>query len=842
MLYDSADVDLKKELGSFPVLLEKIWEYEFRTVMTALFSAGLLFSNRNIESFKFDISLIKFPLKTVMMLEFFKKGLRESIEKKYINIFLIRSARCREVLQGYFRDNEIEFVDMEMFPDLIPGTPMFTDKLAICDSCFIKQYGINFYSENDINAIFNLTEKVSEEKIDDSFDPLQFFSSFRAGDYIVHKRHGIGIFNGIQKLNIAGVEKEFFAVSYSGGDKLFVPPEKAIQISKYIGKEGYTPSVSRLHSKKWESTKARIKKSVTVIARELVRLYAERKNAKGFEFKKIGTWMEELSDSFEFKETVEQQKAIDSVLNDMESSCPMDRVICGDVGFGKTEVAIRAAMKAVLNEKQVAVLVPTTILAKQHFLTFCERFRGFAVKIDFLNRFKTKSQQTAILRKLATGGLDIIIGTHRLLSKDVKFSDLGLLVIDEEHRFGVKHKEVLRKYRANIDTFSLTATPIPRTMNMALSGIRDLSIIMKPPAQRIPIITEVLQYDERVIKNACQHELDRGGQIFFMSNRIEGLDFYASVIQDLVPEAKICIAHGRLNEKELEKVYVDFMDQKYDILVSTSIIESGIDIPTCNTIIINNCQQLGLSQMYQIRGRVGRSNIQAYSYFLYPPGGLNNPMVKKRLEAISEFTELGAGFKVAIKDMELRGAGTVLGYEQSGHILTVGFEMYCEILKEAIEEQKSDTPTSKRDFDPEIEINVSALIPDTYIYDFNTKIQWYKRISSIRKVSFLWELFRDLSDEFGPVPTQTRNLFLIMEAKLRALKIGISKVSLKGDRLSFVLIEDFDILDDELQKLQKFNGIKKISSDLIIVHIGKRRIHKTFDVIKEFFAIFESRV
>jgi transcription-repair coupling factor len=825
----------------FSRFFDELMDYGFKTYLSAPFSAGLLGGlEYRPHSIKVNITPHRFPVRTGMVLEFFKKELREKIEKRYINLFLVKEKKVYQVLKSLFEEQKFIY-QTEDTRKLKGGIAYFLNNLVSSESFFLQDYGINIFSENDLKSVFHLEEKKKTE-ITPDFDPIKYFSQFREGDFVVHKNHGIAIFQGIKKLHFSdGGKREFLVLSYAKGDKLYVPPDKAYLVQKYIGEEGYTPKLNRLNSQAWTRTKEKIKKSVTVIAQKLVELYAKRMSARGFAFSKTGGWLDELEVSFPFQETPEQKKAIEAVLSDMEQPQPMDRLVCGDVGFGKTEVAIRAAMKAIINDKQVAVLVPTTILARQHFLTFSERFHPFPVKIDYLNRFKSRKEQKIILEKLANGDLDIVIGTHRLLSKDVKFRDLGLLIIDEEHRFGVRQKEKIRELRANVDTLALSATPIPRTLNMALSGIRELSIIMNPPSGRKPVQTVVSPYDENIIREAIERELERNGQVFFLSNRVESLKYYAGILERMFPDVKIAISHGQLREQELEQVYLDFLDKKIDILVTTAIIESGLDIPSCNTIIINNAHQLGLSQMYQLKGRVGRSNLQAYAYFLYPPHVIHNPIVRKRLEAIDEFRNLGDGFKIALRDMELRGAGTLLGYEQSGHILSVGFEMYYEILKESIEELKIAGNLGEDKIETEVELSVPALIPENYIFDFAEKINWYKRISGVKKVAYLQTLRKEMQKEYGKLPLEVENLFAIMRIKLWASERWIEKIYFKRDILSFVFAGKFEIQPEEWERVQKFPGFFRYISHKIDIKLGKRLVRKQLEVCRDFLLLFEKR-
>jgi len=607
-------------------------------------------------------------------------------------------------------------------------------------------------------------------------DRLEPLTDLKAGDYVVHVNHGIGRYKGIVSLNIGGVQKDYLLVQYAGADKLYVPTDQVGLIQKYLGAEAESaPRLSRLGGGEWSRVKGRVKEAVREMAHELLALYAARQSLPGYAFSPDTVWQKDFEEAFPYQETPDQLKAIAEVKADMERPRPMDRLLCGDVGYGKTEVALRAAFKAVMDGKQVAVLVPTTILAQQHFNTFRERFAGYPVTIEVLSRFRTPREQRQVLAGLADGRVDIVIGTHRLVQEDVVFKDLGLLVVDEEQRFGVAHKEKLKQLRRDVDVLTLTATPIPRTLHMSLVGVRDTSLLETPPENRFPVQTYVLEEDPVLIREALRRELGRGGQAYFVHNRVADLEQVAAWLQTLVPEARLAVAHGQMKEDELEQIMLDFVRGEYDILVCTTIIESGLDMPNVNTLIVKDANNMGLSQLYQLRGRVGRANRLAYAYFTYRRDRVLNEVAEKRLAAIREFTEFGSGYKIAMRDLEIRGAGNLLGAEQHGHIAAVGFDLYCRMLEEAVREARGEAPASR--LEATMELPVEAYIPESYISDSDQKVDIYRRLAAVRDEEQVAELADELVDRFGdpPPPVQT----LLTVARLRALAgaLGIRAVS-----------------------------------------------------------------
>ncbi|MFQ5996239.1 MAG: transcription-repair coupling factor, partial [Dehalococcoidales bacterium] len=610
----------------------------------------------------------------------------------------------------------------------------------------------------------------------------QLLIEITPGDYVVHVEHGVAKFSGVTTLSTDGSEKEYLVLRYAAGDKLYVPTDQIDRVSRYIGAGDRPPVLSRLGTQEWVRTKQRAKEAAEDLAQELLALYASREVVPGFAFSRDSLWQQELEGAFPYVETPDQMEAQYQVKGDMEKSKPMDRLVCGDVGYGKTEVAIRAAFKAVMDNKQVAVLVPTTVLAQQHFATFGERLGAFPVSIEVLSRFKSPKEQQTILEGLASGKVDICIGTHRLLQKDVVFKDLGLLIIDEEQRFGVAHKEYLKKMRREVDVLTLSATPIPRTLHMSLVGVRDMSTMETPPDERLPIKTYVAEYNELLVREAILRELERNGQVFFVHNRVQSIALVAHKLRSLVPEARIAIAHGQMPEEELERVMAEFAQGKSDVLVCTTIIESGLDMPNVNTLIVNQADKFGLTQLYQLRGRVGRGANLAYAYFLYDREKRLTPTAQKRLRTIYEATELGAGFTIAMKDLEIRGAGTLLGTKQSGYISAIGFNLYCRLLADAVEEQKARLAGVKeikppRLPTPTIDLPLTAYIPEEYVVDVDTRLSLYQKLVKLEKAEDIESLAQEFADRFGPLPIELENLLYAVRIKLLATKAGIESIT-----------------------------------------------------------------
>lgn len=604
-------------------------------------------------------------------------------------------------------------------------------------------------------------------------------SDLNVGDYVVHENHGIGRYEGVERIDIQGIKKDYLTIRYKGHDKLYVLIDQMHLVQKYIGGEAGKPKVNKLSSIEWSRTKERARRAVEDMAKELLELYAKREDAEGFQFSEDNEWQRQFEDLFPYEETEGQNHSIEEIKEDMHSAKPMDRLLCGDVGYGKTEVALRAAFKAILDGKQVAFLVPTTILAEQHYNTMMDRFSTFPIKIGVLSRFVKKSAQNLTIENIRKGLVDVVVGTHRLLSDDIKFKDLGLLIIDEEQRFGVKHKEKLKVFKEDIDVLTLTATPIPRTLHMSLSGVRDMSVIEDPPEERYPVQTYVVEYNEQMIRDAILKEVSRGGQIYYVYNRVDTIDRVTSKLRELVPEASFGIAHGQMSERQLEKEMKGFLEKQIDVLVCTTIIETGLDIPNVNTIIIYDADKMGLSQLYQLRGRVGRSNRIAYGYFTYQKDKVLSEVAEKRLRAIKEFTEFGSGFKIAMRDLEIRGAGNLLGHQQHGHMDAIGYDLYVKYLNEAIKKLKGEKV--EETLDTTVDIRVDGYIKSNYIEDEEQKIEIYKKISSISDIEEYRELVDELIDRFGDIPREVENLLDVSFIRRLASKNGIYNIIQKGD-------------------------------------------------------------
>ncbi len=621
---------------------------------------------------------------------------------------------------------------------------------------------------------------------------IQSFADIKAGDLVVHENHGIGKFTGIEQLIVQGVKCDYLKVKYAGTDVLYIPVDQLGMLQKYIGGDTAFPRLNKLSGSDWKATKARAKAAVTNMAEDLIKVSAARMHEKGFAFSEDTVWQSEFEDSFPYTETDDQLKCTREIKTDMERPIPMDRLLCGDVGFGKTEVAARALFKCVADGKQAAVLVPTTLLANQHFYTLKDRFEKFPFKVEMLSRFRTAAQQREILKQLKRGEIDLVIGTHRLLSEDVEFKDLGLLVVDEEQRFGVRHKERIKQIRKNIDILTLSATPIPRTLHMSLSGIRDMSTIEEPPEDRYPVQTYVMEEDEFTIREAIEKELARGGQVYVLHNRVESINRVANEIKKLVPEARVAVGHGKMREAALEDMIMDFTEGEYDILVSTTIVESGMDIPNVNTMIILDADRFGLAQLYQLRGRVGRSERIAYAYLMHKPDKNLSEVAEKRLQAIREFTEFGSGFKIAMKDLEIRGAGNLLGTEQSGHMMNIGYELYCKLLDEAVKRLESGKMAVDEDATPQAEetvfgLPISALIPHRYINDEILRLQMYKKIAMIASHEDEEDVVDELLDRFGDIPKDTMNLIKISKIRTMAGRSGVREISQQARGVKFSL-------------------------------------------------------
>ncbi len=685
--------------------------------------------------------------------------------------------------------------------------------------------------------IFVHTKQKRARKENKNAKPIKVFTDIRKGDFVVHENHGIGKFLGVEQLEIQESKKDYLKIKYAGEDMLYVPVEQMDIIQKYVGSDGANPKVNKLSSGEWKKTKARAKAAIADMAKELLALSAARQMEKGYAFSKDTPWQKEFEDAFPYEETPDQLRCIQEIKKDMEKDMPMDRLLCGDVGYGKTEVAARAIFKCVAEGKQAAILVPTTILANQHYYTFKNRFGNFPFHIDMLCRFRNDRQQDAIVDQIRNGTMDVVVGTHRMLSKDVRFKNLGLLVIDEEQRFGVQHKEALKQLKQNVDVLTLSATPIPRTLHMSLVGIKEMSLIEEPPEERYPVQTYVMEQEDHIIREAIQKELERGGQVYVVYNRVRGIHRIAEVIQNLVPDATVAIGHGQMGEKTLEDVMIDFINGKYNVLIATTIIESGIDIPNVNTILIIEADHFGLSQLYQLRGRVGRSNRMAYAYLLYQKDKVLTEIAEKRLRSIKEFTEFGSGFRIAMRDLEIRGAGNLLGMEQSGHMMQIGYELYCKLVEDAIRELGGDA-SQPEEIETSIELEVPAFIPDSYINDELLKLQMYKKIAFLRDGEEKLEVVDELLDRFGDIPQETSNLIDIALIKAYAGRLGISRIHQEQKKLVFDFEMKNGLTADKMARLVETYGMNLLIYGGVKPSIkynlaGKNKLSEALEFLKK---------
>ncbi len=707
--------------------------------------------------------------------------------------------------------------------------PIFLDQGNLASGFLLPSAGLSLITEEDLFAKGVRHHPPTRSKASTLLSSVE---DLRVGDLIVHLHHGIGRYQGLKHLAISGFESDFLIIEYAFKDRLYLPLDRLDLVQKYIGPEGAIPKLDRLGGTAWARTKARVKKAVENMARELLDLYAAREVVKGHAFSPDNHLSREFEAAFEYDETPDQLRAIEEVRSDMESPRPMDRLVCGDVGYGKTEVALRAAFKAVLDNKQVTVLTPTTLLAYQHHDTFRRRFAPFPVRVEMLSRFRGPKEQKEILHGAANGTVDILIGTHRILQKDVQFHDLGLLVVDEEQRFGVAHKERLKQLRKNLDVLTLTATPIPRTLQMSLAGIRDLSIIDTPPPDRLAIRTIVTGFDKRLIRDAVRSELERGGQVFFVHNRVQTIGRMRDLLARIVPEARIAVVHGQMSSKPLEETMLAFRSSRYDVLLTTAIIESGLDIPAANTILIDQAHQFGLADLYQLRGRVGRSGRQAFAYLLVPSDKSFTEEARKRLQAIVEFSQLGAGFRIAARDLEIRGAGNLLGPEQSGQIAAVGLELYLRTMEQAVQELKGKP--SEEMPEPELSLRVSAYLPEDYVPDTFQRLSFYKRLSSVQEASQLSLLQAEMEDRYGPLPVTAKHLLEVMEIKLLARSIRVAKIDSRPDTLDFCFSDSSAILQEGLKRLMdRFPGqLRFLSEYAFRLSVAEDRWEYTADEIK----------
>jgi transcription-repair coupling factor (superfamily II helicase) len=758
--------------------------------------------------------------------ELLGKNLNENSEAGVDNVIVANNAKQIERLYSIFedlgRDIKIETILLSVHEGFVDNN----QKLAI-------------YTDHQIfNRYHRFRLKEGFKKKDQAIT-LKELHNLTPGDFIVHIDHGVGKFSGLEKITTNGKTQETIRILYKNQDILYISIHSLHRISKFVGKDGTPPSVDKLGSDTWKKLKAKTKKNVKTVAYDLIKLYAERKQKKGFAFAPDNYLQNELEASFLYEDTPDQFKSTQDVKTDMEAGTPMDRLICGDVGFGKTEVAIRAAFKAVCDSKQVAILVPTTILAWQHYQTFKARLKDFPVTVDYINRFKSKKEQKETLRKVESGEVDILIGTHRIVGKDVKFNDLGLMVIDEEQKFGVSVKDKLKLFKVNVDTLTLTATPIPRTLQFSLMKARDLSVINTPPPNRQPILTEVRTFDEELIRDAIAYEISRGGQAFFIHNRVQNIKEVAGMIQRLVPDARVLTGHGQMKGEDLEERMMSFINHEFDVLVATTIIESGLDIPNANTIIINNSNNFGLSDLHQMRGRVGRSNKKAFCYLLAPPMISLTPEARKRLQALEQFSDLGSGFQIAMKDLDIRGAGNLLGAEQSGFISEIGFDMYQKILNEAIQELKETEFKDMYDelqtafvHDCQIETDMEILIPDDYVSNIAERINLYKELDNYETEEELANFEKELIDRFGPVPESTKELIQALRLRWVGKAIGVEKLVLKQNKLICYFISNQDSLYYQSPLFTKVLNFVQKNPNLCILKERNGRLSLVFEHVK----------
>ncbi len=711
-------------------------------------------------------------------LEFLYEDLERWKKNKYRIVILAGTKNRGIELVKILEERNIHSVYMDEINEVMPE-----GQIVITQGSLTKGFEyplIRFVIISD-KEIFKQHSKRKSKKRKKSAATIKSFTDLNVGDFIVHQNHGIGRYMGSERLIVEGITKDYLKIKYQGDDYLYVPTNQLDLVQKYIGGENKRVRLHKLGGADWTKAKAKVKKSVQNLAKGLIELYATRQSIKGHAYSNDTTWQRQFEDTFPYEETQDQLRCIREVKEDMENIGCMDRLLCGDVGYGKTEIAMRAAFKAVMDGKQVAYLVPTTILAQQHYSNFTQRMKDFPVTVEMLSRFRSPSEQKNIIKRLKTGEIDIIIGTHRIIQKDLLFRDLGLLIIDEEQRFGVTHKEKLKEIRKNIDVLTLTATPIPRTLHMSMIGVRDMSILEEPPEDRYPVQTYVLEYNNALIRDAILKEISRGGQVYYLFNRVRGIYKVAENLRQMIPDAKIAVAHGQMNERELEDIMLKVLNGKIDVLVCTTIIETGLDIPNVNTIIIEDADRMGLSQLYQLRGRVGRSNRLAYAYICYKKDKVLQESAEKRLQAIKEFTEFGAGFKIAMRDLEIRGAGNILGPEQHGHMDAVGYDMYCKLLEESVRELKGEQVIEQ--IETTVELNVDAYIPDTYIKRDSHRVDIYKRIASIQNLQDAYDVEEEIEDRYGDLPASVRNLIQIALIKTLANQLRISVITQKDNRI-----------------------------------------------------------
>lgn len=767
--------------------------YQYKELLTKLIKQNLILMSTMEYKLQHITAKVKFDF-TVKSInpynnnfEILVKDLKKWKSKGYRVILLSGSRTRAQRLSEDLREYELSAFYGEDLDRVVQNGEIMVAKGNLRRGYEYPLIKMVVISDSDI---FGAEKKKKRKKKKTNYEgkEIHSFTELNIGDYVVHENHGLGIYRGIEKIEVDKITKDYVKIEYGGGGVLYILATGLDVIQKYAGAESKKPKLNKLNSVEWKNTRNRVKGEIKEVAKELVELYAKRQEKEGFQFGEDTVWQKEFEEMFPYEETEDQLLAIESAKRDMQSKKIMDRLICGDVGYGKTEIAIRVAFKAVSDGKQVVFLVPTTILAQQHYNTFVQRMMDFPISVDMMSRFKTATEQKKTLERLKKGQLDILIGTHRVLSKDVVFKNLGLLIVDEEQRFGVTHKEKIKQLKDNVDVLTLSATPIPRTLHMSLIGIRDMSILEEPPIDRMPIQTYVLEHNEEIIREAIHRELARDGQVYYVYNRVSNIDEIANMVANLVPEANVAFAHGQMKERELERIMFDFINGEIDVLVSTTIIETGLDISNVNTMIIDDADRLGLSQLYQLRGRVGRSNRTAYAFLMYKRDKMLKEVAEKRLQAIKEFTELGSGFKIAIRDLEIRGAGNLLGAKQHGHMEAVGYDLYCKMLNEAVRALKGEE-VSEEEFDTTVDVDLDAYIPATYIKSEFQKLDMYKRVAGIENEEEFLDMQEELTDRFGDLPGPVNNLLNIAFLKAIAHQAQITQVIHKGNSVKLVMYD-----------------------------------------------------
>lgn len=790
---------------------------------------------RIIEHFK-PLSVINFTAVTIHSFQNKAELLIEDLKlwksRNYRIVILSGTEARGKRLAESLMENDIESLYYEVLPeDILQGQIIITKGML---NKGFEYPTIHFALVSD-HEMFGESKHKRRSVPLKGVSRIKSFTDLKVGDYVVHVNHGIGIYQGIKQLTVDGIKKDYLNLRYASGDKLYVPVDQLDLVQKYIGSEGKSPKIYKLGGTEWIKAKTKVKESIKKMADDLVKLYAVRQSTAGHAFSPDTPWQKQFEDEFPYEETPDQLSAIEEIKRDMEASKPMERLLCGDVGYGKTEVALRAAFKAVMDGKQVAFLVPTTILAEQHYNNFVQRFADFPIKVDMVSRFRSPGEQKKTIKALKEGSIDILVGTHRIIQKDIRFKDLGLLIVDEEQRFGVAHKEAIKALKKNVDVLTLSATPIPRTLHMSLLGVRDMSVIETPPEERYPVQTYVIEYNEQLVRDAILREINRGGQVYVVYNRVETIKEMAVKLEALVPEARVAIGHGQMSEHELENIMISFLKGEYDVLLSTTIIENGIDIPNVNTMIVYDADKMGLSQLYQLRGRVGRSNRLAYAYFTYKKDKIISEIAEKRLKAIKEFTEFGSGFKIAMRDLEIRGAGNILGTEQHGHMDAVGYDMYCRLMEEAVRELKGEA--AKEPVETSIDLKINAYIDSSFIRDTSQKIEVYKKIAAIRDLQDEYDVEEEIEDRFGTIPEELENLLRIAYLKNISSKIGIMSINQKADIVN-IIFRDTGALKLEviIKLMDKYNKLISFSSSkvpTITIKAGEARGGEVLNLIKE---------